>query len=81
MEAVDEELPRSLSMECLPSSEPVGEEARWKYEFPCCVGPGDVWPGSRGWRISLHEVANCLARCEDNTQEGDMATVVYLIEL
>jgi hypothetical protein len=33
---------------------------------------GEVWPGSRGWRISLHEVANCFARCEDRTHEGDM---------
>lgn len=76
--SVGELLPRSLSMECFPSSEPVGDEARWKYGEVACCGPvpGDIWPGSRGWRISLQEVANCLARCEDRTHEGDMVSTV-----
>lgn len=67
----EEEMPRSLSMERLPSSEAVGDEARWKWD---AVGelPGDVCPSSRGWRISFQDAANCLARCEDKTQEGDM---------
>lgn len=40
--------------------------------------PGEVWPGSRGWRISLQEVANCLARWDDRTQEGDIVSVVFV---
>lgn len=44
------------------------------------VVPGEVWPDSRGWRISLHEVANCFARCEDRTHEGDMLMLVLEAE-
>lgn len=64
---------RSVSIECLPSSERVGDAARGKYEWLLLKVPlGDVMPGSRGWRNSFQEAANCLARCEERTHEGDM---------
>lgn len=74
MRAPEEDL-RSLSRDCLPSSEPVGDEARWKYDVRPAVVMGDVWLGSKGWRISFHEVATCLARCDDSAQEGDMVVL------
>lgn len=47
MEALEAVL-RSLSRDCLPSSELVGDEARWKYEVKPAPPVGDVWLGSKG---------------------------------
>jgi hypothetical protein len=41
MEGAEESL-RSLSMERLPLSEPVGEEARWKLEGKWAPAVGDI---------------------------------------
>lgn len=76
--AVPAEFLRSLSRDCLPSSEPVGEEARWKYEVTPALLVGDVWLDSKGWRISFQEVATCLAKCDDNAQEGDIVVCVVI---
>lgn len=70
-----EECLRSLSRDCLPSSEPVGDEARWKYDVRPAPAVGDVWLGSKGCRISFHDVATCLARWDDSAQEGDMVVL------
>lgn len=39
---------------------------------------GEVWPGSKGWRISFHEAAICLHRCADIVYVGDIAYVSVL---
>lgn len=38
------------------------------WEFPV----GEVWPASRGWRISFQEAAICLHRCADMVYVGDI---------
>lgn len=70
---------RSLSMERLPLSEPVGEEARWKLEGKWAAVVGEVWPGSSGCLISFQDAAICLHRCADMVYVGDIVIVVVVV--
>lgn len=40
---------------------------------------GEVWPGSRGWRISFQEAAICLHRCADMVYVGDIVCVCVCV--